>query len=242
MVGIAGGSGSGKGTIAGLIRKNLEEFGLSSAILCTDNFYNDFSHLTERERDDMCFNPEMNYDHPRSIDFARLLGLANKLKNGEAFNYRKYNFNTHTYDADSEIGEVDANLDIGIVEGNFALYNGSDVGKSSGFGDNDLLELYDYKLFVTTSQVISLNRRLTRDRDERGRDVSHSQKQISSTVHPMYLRFIHPTSLYSDDQIKWENDLGCSPNDSDNKLNRLARQKAFTIYEAVRGKLSLGKK
>ena len=127
LLGVAGGSGSGKGTIAKLIMQHLVMWGLSCGALSTDDCYKDFSHLNEAERDDLCFNPEKNYDHPSSVNFDRLTTFAGRMKRGEPFSFLTYNFKTHTYDANSETINVPDNLDVGIIEGNYALYSGSEL-------------------------------------------------------------------------------------------------------------------
>jgi uridine kinase len=206
MVGIAGGSGSGKGTIAALIRVNLESFGLTAHVLCTDNCYKDLSDLNEDERKARCFDIDNNFDHPRAIDFARLLNLTSKLKRGEAFNYKTYNFLTQSYDDNSKKLNVRATLDVAIVEGIYALYNGSDVGTKT---NRELIDLYDVSYFVTTSPVTATIRRIKRDIVERGCEVMDVLEQKEKTVNPMYNRFVFPTRIFADDTIRWDNNPTC---------------------------------
>ncbi len=232
LVGVGGGSGSGKGTITDLIQLHLEKWGLRCHILTTDDCYHNFSHLTEQERDNLCFNPDKNYDHPSSIDFVRLLKFSQDLKNGQPFSYLTYNFKTHTYDADSVAIDVPENLDVAIVEGNYALYSdsGAEVGKR-------LVNLYDHKLFVTTDPLIAQLRRIERDIKERGRAVEHIVRQLRMTVIPMYKRFIYPTHLAADDVVNWDVDPSTNSQQVKDKLIKIARQRALVVYEDVRGAL-----
>jgi uridine kinase len=228
LVGVAGGSGSGKGTITELVKQHLELWDLSCHVLSTDDCYRDLSHLTELQREELCFNPEKNYDHPSSVNFERLATFSSRLQQGEPFAYQTYNFKSHTYDDESKTIAVDPTLDVGIVEGNYALYSGAEVGKL-------LLNLYDHSLFVTTNPNIAMARRIRRDINERGRDLEHVLDQMVMTVIPMYEKFIFPTRLDAADVVDWHVGPFRQKFDVKRKLISTARQRARTIYEGVKG-------
>ena len=126
LVAIAGPSGGGKGTIADLMRRHMELWGLKTVVLSTDDCYKDRSYLSAAERDALCFNPHNNFDHPDAVDFERLLAYAKNLKAGSPFRVPKYNFVTHSYDTEST--DVEANVDVAFIEGIYALYSGASAG------------------------------------------------------------------------------------------------------------------
>jgi len=234
LVGIAGGTGSGKGTITDLIQKNLELWGVSVQVLSTDDCYKDFSYMNDNERDALCFDPSLNFDHPKSVNIDRLVAYAGKLKRSENFSYPKYDFSTHSYSRqfnDSPITvEVPADIDVGIIEGIFSLYNGPEFG-------NRLLDQYDYTLFISTMPEIAMNRRYLRDSVERGRDMAHIGRQMNLTVIPMHRKFVYPQELNADDTANWQVSESGPRDQIKEKLARLARQKSLSIYEAINAPL-----
>jgi len=228
LVGIAGGSGSGKGTISQLICTHLSLWGVKAVILSTDDCYKDISFLTREERDGLCFNSEKNFDHPSMVDFDRLIAYAQNLKKGRSFDYPKYDFSIHTFGDKKE--HVPEGLDVAIIEGIYSLYSGSEIGKN-------LVSLYDYKIFVATTPEIAQNRRILRDSRERGRKLEHIIKQLNSTVIPMQKQFVYPTQINADDLVDWRADESTEPQRTIEALVSIARQKALGIYEAVKGKV-----
>jgi len=225
LVGIAGGTGSGKGTIAELIEKYLTEWGLKTFVLSSDDCYKDYSYLSVQERDGMCFNPDLNFDHPKSVHFERLIAYAKQIKEGKSFEIPRYDFKTHSY-GNTTIN-VPEHLDVGIIEGIYTLYSGEEIEKS-------LLSLYDFKVFVVTTPEIAMARRMRRDIAERGREVQHVLDQLNKTVIPMHKKFVYPTQYNADDIINWSVDETQSSDEIREGLLRIAKQKAFSIYEAVK--------
>ncbi len=225
LLGIAGGSGSGKGTIAELIEKHLTLWGVKTFVLSADDCYKDLSYIPRTERDLFCFNPDFNFDHPKSVDFDRLVRYATSLKKGQEFSYAQYDFSIHAYGSTSV--DVLGGLDVAIIEGIYALYSGGEV-------ENSLLSLYDHKVFVVTTPEIAQNRRIRRDVAERGRELEHVLKHLDATVIPMHKKFIYPTQVSADDVIDWRVDELQGAEAVKRQLIGIARQKAMGIYERVR--------
>ncbi len=225
LVGIAGGSGSGKGTLADLIQKHLNLWDLKSFILSTDDCYKDLSYYSKEERDNFCFNRKFNFDHPNAIDFDRLICYAQKMKEGISFDYPKYDFKIHTYGAEKV--NVPEKIDVAIIEGIYALYSGSKMGTDT----SKLINIYDHRLFVVTDPKIAQNRRILRDVEERGRDIKQVIKQLNLTVFPMYEKYIGPTHINADDIVDWRTDETKDKDVANKQLVELARQRALTIYE-----------
>lgn len=146
IIGIAGGSGSGKTTVTNEIMKNLE--GHNVALLAQDYYYKDQKHLTFDER------LETNYDHPFAFDNDLLIENLKDLKNGKAVEVPTYDYASHTR---SDITIDFKPKDVIIVEGIFALEN------------KVLRDMMDVKIYVDTDADLRILRRLTRDTKERGR-------------------------------------------------------------------------
>ncbi|MDN5809133.1 MAG: uridine kinase, partial [Staphylococcus equorum] len=146
IIGIAGGSGSGKTSVTNEIMKNLE--GHSVALLAQDYYYKDQSHLTFDER------LETNYDHPFAFDNDLLIENLNDLRNGKKIEVPTYDYSNHTRSDKTIAFEP---KDVIIVEGIFALEN------------KTLRDLMDVKIYVDTDADLRILRRLLRDTEERGR-------------------------------------------------------------------------
>lgn len=230
LVGIAGVSGSGKGTIAGLVKDHLTTWGLACFIFSTDDCYNSgkLKKLSDKERDALCFNPKENFDHPEMVDFRSLIVYAQKLKSGHGFDFPPYDFQTHSY-SDERI-QIPDGLDVAVIEGIYALYSGQEVG-------DELISLYDHRLFVVTTPGIAQNRRIRRDIEERGRNPMHILKQLDTTVIPMQEKYILPTRTNADDIVDWRTDETQDPEEAKRKLIGIVRERALAIYEAVKGPL-----
>lgn len=175
IVGIAGGSASGKSTLTMSIIKILGEN--QASCICHDNYYKDLSHLTAEQR------ANSNFDHPNSLDSELLASHLRQLKNGEAVNIPSYDFKTHA--------RLPSLLTISprkviIVEGILL------------FADASIANLMDMKIFVDTKDEIRLNRRLKRDTTERARTVEGIIEQYDRTVRPMYELFVEPTKDIAD--------------------------------------------
>ncbi|GBG04778.1 uridine kinase [Lactobacillus rodentium] len=176
IIGIAGGSGSGKTTIAHEIYNQLHQ---NDRILTItqDSYYknNDNLSMTERKK--------INYDHPDAFDMELLVEQLQNLMNYKAVEMPVYDFTAHTRSKETIHTEP---ADIIILEGILVL------------SDESLRNLMDIKVFVDTDEDIRFIRRLQRDTEQRGRSVDSVIKQYLSTVKPMYNQFIEPTKRYAD--------------------------------------------
>ena len=175
IVGIAGGTGSGKTTLAKKIREGLGE---ASNLIQFDWYYRDLSFLPLKERE------EVNFDHPSSLESELLVEHLKALKNGEAIDVPLYDFKTHSRVQDETI-HIEP-LPVIVVEGILL------------FCFEPLRELLDIKIFVDTDADIRVFRRIRRDMRERGRDFNSIRKQYYKTVRPMHLEFVEPSKRYAD--------------------------------------------
>ncbi|ORZ38393.1 uracil phosphoribosyltransferase-domain-containing protein [Catenaria anguillulae PL171] len=177
IVGMAGGSASGKTTVAQRILKSL---GPQVVLLSMDSFY---KSLTD-EQIAAAHRNEHDFDSPDSFDYELLFDVLNKLKEGKRVEVPVYDFNTHSRLKDKTTPIYGAN--VVIFEGIFALY------------DAQVRSLMDLKIFVDTDSDIRLARRLLRDIAERGRDAAGVLKQYHKFVKPAYDNFIGPTIRHAD--------------------------------------------
>lgn len=175
IIGIAGGTGSGKTTVVTKIALNLPQENVT--ILPQDAYYKDNSELTFEER------KKINYDHPDSIDFDLLLKHLKQLKNGEEIKKPVYSYITHSRSNDYTVVHPKKIL---IVEGILVFTN------------EELRKLCDIKIFVHTDADDRLIRRIKRDINERGRDVEEVLNRYEKTLKPMHDKFIEPTMKYAD--------------------------------------------
>ncbi|BDU50978.1 uridine kinase [Haliovirga abyssi] len=175
LIGVAGGTGSGKTTVA---RNILEVFNRGEAELIEqDLYYKDLKSVPFEKR------LENNFDHPNSIDFELLIEHLNALKDGKEVNMPIYDFKKHIRSED--IKKLYP-AKIIIVEGILV------------FAQKELRDLFDMKIFVDTDDDVRLLRRIERDINERGRTFESVKKQYLGTVKPMYLEFVEPTKRYAD--------------------------------------------
>ncbi|MBW8359234.1 MAG: uridine kinase [Weeksellaceae bacterium] len=175
VIGIAGGTGSGKTTVVNKILQQLNTEGVN--VLSQDNYYHDNQHLTLSERE------VLNYDHPKSIDFELLLAHVKMLKNNEPIEQPVYSFVTHSRTGDHVQIEPKNVL---IVEGILVLTNA------------ELLKEYDLKVFVHADSDERLIRRIRRDTQERGRDLQEVLHRYQNTLKPMHQEFIEPSKNEAD--------------------------------------------
>lgn len=182
LIGIAGGSGSGKTTFARKVVEAGEKSGIPGAIFSLDHYYKPLSHLTFDER------AAFNFDHPDALDLDLAVRHVKDLLDGRAVRQPVYDFMTHTR-AEGSTDFRPARLI--VVEGLYALY------------PEGLLSLYDYKVFVSTGLATAVLRRMARDVAERGRDVNGAKHQIITTVLPMYESFVKPTQRNAHFSINW---------------------------------------
>ncbi len=175
VIGICGGTGSGKSTVARAIFESLPETNIS--IIEQDAYYKDQSDLEMEER------IKTNYDHPLAFDTTLLIKHIEELSNGKGIDKPIYDFSQHTR-ADSSVHI--APRDIIIIEGIMI------------FEDKRLRDLMDIKIFVDTDADIRIIRRITRDIRERGRTLESVIGQYLSTVKPAHEQFIEPTKKFAD--------------------------------------------
>ena len=175
IIGIAGGTGSGKTTVVSKILQNLNANEVN--VLSQDNYYHDNTHLSLKERE------KLNYDHPKSIDFDLLVKHVQALKNGESIEQPIYSFVTHTRTGNHVLVEP---REVLIVEGILVLTS------------KELLKEFDLKVFVHADNDERLIRRIRRDTQERGRDLEEVLHRYQTTLKPMHDEFIEPSKSYAD--------------------------------------------
>lgn len=176
IIGIAGGTGSGKTTVA---RSVIERLGSSKVtFISQDNYYKDHSHLSMSERE------LINYDHPFAFDNELLAEHLKCLKEGLPAKAPVYDFTIHARSTVNTV-ELEAN-NIVIIEGLHVL------------SDEQLRELLDIKVFVDTDPDVRILRRVLRDIQERGRTIESIHHQYLTTVKPMHEAFIEPSKKYAD--------------------------------------------
>ena len=175
VIGIAGGSGSGKTTVAQTILQRVGPDHIS--FLQHDAYYKDLSGLPPAQR------AEVNFDHPNSLDNELLISQIQQLKRGEPVEVPIYDFSTHS--RTDRTFKVQPRSVI-LVEGILI------------FAEVELREFFDVKIFVDTDSDLRFIRRLQRDILERGRTTELVIKQYLSTVRPMHLDFVEPSKRYAD--------------------------------------------
>jgi uridine kinase len=174
VIGIAGGTGSGKTTIANYL---LESVGPEQiAFLPHDAYYRDLSDRTQEER------AQVNFDHPASLETELLIEHIHQLKNGKSIELPSYDFKTHTRNQTTLTIEP---RPITLIEGILI------------FAEPDLRKLFDIKIYVDTDADIRFIRRLQRDIIERGRTTQSVINQYLETVRPMHLEFVEPSKRYA---------------------------------------------
>ncbi|HHV31128.1 uridine kinase [Caproiciproducens sp. LBM24188] len=174
VIGVAGGTGSGKTTLATKLQKSISG---ASVILSHDFYYRANSDIPFEER------VKLNYDHPNAFDTDLMIRDIKKLKSGQAIDHPQYSFVTHTRLKDTVHVEP---APVIIVEGILIFEN------------QELLDLMDIKVFVDADADIRLIRRLTRDVKERGRSLDSVIHQYMSTVKPMHEQFVEPSKKNAD--------------------------------------------
>lgn len=175
VLGIAGGSGSGKSTIA---RALLEALAPGQGVLLQqDHYYRPQTHLAADARE------KVNYDHPDALELELLARHVDALKAGEPIVRPTYDFSTH--DRQPEGVRVEP-APIVVVEGILVLV------------DDALRARFDVKLFVDTDADIRLMRRIRRDLEHRGRTFAQVRKQYYETVRPMHMAFVEPSKRHAD--------------------------------------------
>jgi uridine kinase len=175
LIGITGGTGSGKSTVAKEIYKSIPVENI--AVIEQDSYYKDQSQLTFDER------TKTNYDHPNAFDTDLLLKHLRMLLNVEAIDKPVYDFEIHN--RKTETVKVEPK-DIIMLEGIMILV------------EPEIRDMLDIKIFVDTDADVRIIRRIQRDIAERGRTIDSVISQYMNVVRPMHLEFIEPTKRYAD--------------------------------------------
>jgi uridine kinase len=175
VIGIAGGTGSGKTTIAKNITRELPSS--SIALIDHDSYYSNRTDLAFEER---CL---LNFDHPDSLETSLLIEHVKALRAGQAVHVPVYDFKTHCRKDQTLLVHP---LPIVVVEGILV------------FADPELRSLFDMKIFVDTDADIRVFRRIRRDMEERGRTFESVREQYYKTVRPMHLQFVEPSKRWAD--------------------------------------------
>ena len=174
-IGICGGTGSGKTTIA---RAIVESVGARKVVLVEqDSYYRNLSDMPLDER------KQANFDHPDSLDSDMLVNHILRLKQGLAVEMPLYDFKTHTRSNKIEVIEP---RPVVIVEGILI------------FAEPRVLDLLDVRVYVDTPDDIRLIRRLKRDITERGRTFERTLEQYERTIRPMHFEFVEPSKRHAD--------------------------------------------
>jgi uridine kinase len=174
VIGVVGGSGSGKTTVA---RSIYDMPGMDAAFLDQDAYYRDLSHLPLEER------KRVNFDHPDAFDTALLVAHLEALARGDAIEKPTYDYAAYTRAARTERIE---SRDVVLVDGILL------------FADARLRALIDIKIYVDVAEDVRFIRRLQRDTETRGRSMDEVIRQYLATVRPMHLEFVEPSKRYAD--------------------------------------------
>ena len=175
IIGIAGGTGSGKTTVVNQILRELPADEV--CVISQDSYYSDTSNLSYQER------TKINFDHPNAIDFDLLVSHISKLKKGHFIEQPIYSFITHNRTKDTLKTHPRKVI---IVEGILI------------FNSKRLRDLCDIKIFVHADADERLIRRVRRDIEERGRSIEEVLNRYQNTLKPMHQQFIEPTKNYAD--------------------------------------------
>jgi uridine kinase len=175
LIGITGGTGSGKSTVTREIVNSLPKESIT--IIEQDAYYKDQSNLTYEER------VKTNYDHPDAFDTKLLVRHLNMLLNGQAIEKPIYDFSIHNRKKETVRIEP---RDIIILEGIMILQ------------EVEIRDILDIKVYVDTDADVRIIRRIVRDMNERGRTLESVINQYLNVVKPMHLQFVEPTKRYAD--------------------------------------------
>jgi uridine kinase len=174
IVGVVGGSGSGKTTVAHAIAESVEG---GAVVLDQDAYYRDLAHLSLEER------RRINFDHPDSIDTGLFVAHLEALAAGEPVDKPTYDFAAHTRAAET----------VRIEPGRVVVVDGILL-----FVDPRLRRMFDLRIYVDVADDVRFIRRLLRDLTERGRSLESVIEQYLDTVRPMHLEFVEPSRRHAD--------------------------------------------
>ncbi|WFA09668.1 uridine kinase [Tissierella sp. Yu-01] len=175
LIGIAGGTGSGKSTVTKEIFKTISDDNV--IVIEQDSYYKDQSHLSFEQRIDT------NYDHPDAFDNKLLIKHLSELLDGKTIEKPIYDFENHNRKKETIRVEP---KDIIILEGILILF------------EKEIRDLLDIKIFVDTDSDVRIIRRILRDMKDRGRTLDSVIVQYMGTVRPAHLQFVEPTKRYAD--------------------------------------------
>jgi len=175
IIGIAGGTGSGKTTVVNQILNELPADEV--CVISQDHYYKQTTGLSYQER------TKINFDHPKAIDFDLLVEHVIQLRNGDVIEQPVYSFVTHNRTTDTLMTHP---RKVVIVEGILI------------FNSKKLRDLFDIKIFVHADADERLIRRVRRDIEERGRDINEVLTRYQNTLKPMHQQFIEPTKNFAD--------------------------------------------
>lgn len=175
LIGITGGTGSGKSTVTKEIFKFIDKENI--AVIEQDSYYKDQSDLSYEER------IKTNYDHPFAFDNDLLIKHLKELLNGQAIEKPSYDFEKHNRKIETELIKP---KEIVILEGILIL------------SEKEIRNLLDIKIFVDTDSDVRVIRRILRDIKDRGRTLDSVILQYMNTVRPAHLQFVEPTKRYAD--------------------------------------------
>lgn len=180
IIAITGGSGSGK---TFLCNKLIKEFGEDKILkIEVDSYYKNLAHLKMEKRE------KNNFDHPNAFEFDLLYEDLNKIKNSKKINIPLYDYKTHTRKNESRL--ISKGYNIILLEGIFSTYKPN---------IRDMLYL---NIFIDIPNKIRKNRRIKRDKQKRERTLESIEYQYTTTVKPMYEKYVEPTKKYSNLIIK----------------------------------------
>lgn len=174
VIGIAGGTGAGKTTVARELTEGADD---SVTRIPLDNYYKDLSHLDMDER------AEVNYDHPNAFEWELVREHMAALMEGQHVKMPQYDFTIHNR---SEECTTVQPTDVIVLEGIFSLY------------DERLNDMMDLRVYVETDADVRILRRIRRDVIDRGRDLDGVIQQYLNTVKPMHEQFVEPTKKHAD--------------------------------------------
>ncbi|XP_042318368.1 uridine-cytidine kinase-like 1 [Sceloporus undulatus] len=177
VIGLGGGSASGKTTVARMIIEALDVPWV--VLLSMDSFYK----VLTKEQQQLAASNDYNFDHPDAFDFDLIISTLKKLKQGKSVKIPIYDFTTHSRKKEWKT----------LYGANVIIFEGI-----MAFADKELLKLLDMKIFVDTDSDIRLVRRLRRDITERGRDIEGVIKQYNKFVKPAFDQYIQPTMRLAD--------------------------------------------
>ena len=174
VIGIAGGTGSGKTT---LMTNLIQRFGDVVTVLSHDNYYRRLDHLTFEER------TKINYDEPAALETELMSRHLDELRHGNAIDCPIYDFTQHNRSADT----------MRVIPRQVIIVEGILI-----FENKELRDLMDIKIFVDTDADVRLCRRIKRDVNQRGRSLDSVLKQYQTTVKPMHEKYVEPSKKYAD--------------------------------------------